>query len=238
MNQVAARILVVDDHPVVRSGLKTLIGIESDLVVVGEAATAAEAVQRVAADSPDLVLMDVRLPDRSGISACHEIRMRFPEVEVLILTSYADEFALSSAIAAGAAGYVLKSVRAHALVNDMRRVLCGERLFEHGSEGIGPQHLLTELSPQEGAVAGYVAQGLTNREIAKQMRLAEKTVKNYVSNVLTKLGMTRRTAVAAYVARVQAMSPASPGHSSSSKCVSSVAADVAGASSACSRSQD
>lgn len=204
-----ARILLVDDHEVVRSGLKTLIGLEPDLVVVGEAATAAEAVERVAADSPDLVLMDVRLPDRSGIAACREIREGFPHVEVLILTSYADEIALSSAIAADAAGYVLKNVRANDLVIDMRRVLEGERLFEHATEEAGSDNTLTELSPRERAVADHVAEGLTNWEIAKRMGLAEKTVKNYVSHVLTKLGMTRRSEVAAYVARIQAMTAAS-----------------------------
>ncbi|HEX6220147.1 MAG TPA: response regulator transcription factor [Acidimicrobiia bacterium] len=203
------RILLVDDHQVVRSGLKALIELEEDLVVIGEAGTAAEAIEMVDAVSPDLVVLDVRLPDRSGISVCQEITTHHPEVKVLILTSYADEIALAAAMAARASGFVLKNVRASELVTDIRRVMGGEMvaLGQFGDDS--PElALLTVLSPQERAVADHLAEGLTNREIADHMGLAEKTVKNYVSNVLTKLGMARRSEAAAHVARIQAMTEA------------------------------
>lgn len=199
------RILLVDDHQVVRSGLKTLIELEDDLVVVGEAGTAAEAVRRAEIDRPDLVVMDVRLPDRSGISACHEIRRHFPEMKVLILTSYADELALAAAMTAGASGYVLKRARASEIVADLRRVMAGEILFDQGGRSHEPAPLLSPLSPQERALSFHLAEGLTNCEIADRMGLAEKTVKNYVSSMLTKLGMARRSEAAAFVARVEAI---------------------------------
>lgn len=199
------RILLVDDHQIVRSGLKRLIELEEDLLVVGEADTAAEAVRRSGIDHPDLVVMDVRLPDGSGISACHEIVRHSPDVKVLILTSYADEVALSAAVTAGASGYVLKSARTSELVDDLRRVMAGDVLFEQSGWSHEPAPLLSPLSPQERALAAHLADGLTNREIADRMGLAEKTVKNYVSSVLTKLGMSRRSEAAAFVARVEAM---------------------------------
>jgi len=201
----SVRILLVDDHQVVRSGLKTLIELEDDLVVVGEAGTAGEAVPRVEIDCPDLVVMDVRLPDRSGISACNEITRRFPDVKVLILTSYADEVALAAAVTAGASGYVLKRARAFEIVEDLRKVMAGELLFDQRGRNQEPAPLLSPLSPQERALSSHLAEGLTNCEIADRMGLAEKTVKNYVSSVLTKLGMSRRSEAAAFVARVEAM---------------------------------
>jgi two-component system, NarL family, response regulator DevR len=199
-----ARILLVDDHHVVRAGLKGLLAPYEDLEVVAEAESAQEAMEKVRTNHPDLVVMDARLPDRSGISACHDITSRYPEVRVLILTSHADECALAAAVTAQASGYVLKSARASEIVDDLRRVIAGERLFEHGDWGESPR-LLSSLSPQERQVATHLGKGLTNREIAAQMELAEKTVKNYVSNVLTKLGMERRSEAAAFVARVEAM---------------------------------
>lgn len=201
----STRIILVDDHPLVRSGLRVLIELESDLVVMGEAETATDAVEMVEAEPPDLVLMDVRLPDRSGVSACHEITTRFPGVKVLILTAYADEVALAGSLNARASGYVLKSVRAGDLIADIRRVTEGEVVFDQLGEGFQTRHLLANLSPQERVVAVNLAEGMTNREIAVRMNLAEKTVKNYVSNMLMKLGMARRSEAAAYVSRVQAM---------------------------------
>jgi two-component system, NarL family, response regulator DevR len=199
-----ARILLVDDHHVVRAGLKGLIALHEDLEVVAEAGSAEEAMDKVRIDQPDLVVMDARLPDRSGISACHDITSRYPEVRVLILTSHADDVALAAAVTARASGYVLKSARGSEIVDDLRRVMAGERLFEHGDWGESPP-LLSSLSPQERQVATHLGEGLTNREIAARMDLAEKPVKNYVSNVLTKLGMERRSEAAAFVARVEAM---------------------------------
>jgi DNA-binding NarL/FixJ family response regulator len=199
------RILLVDDHQVVRTGLKRLIELEDDLVVVAEAGTAGEAVRRAEIDSPDLVVMDVRLPDRSGISACSEILKRFPHVKVLVLTSYADEVALAAAVTAGASGYVLKSARASELMDDLRRVMSGELIFDQSGRPSGSARLLSPLSPRERDLATHLAEGLTNREIADRMGLAEKTVKNYVSSVLTKLGMSRRSEAAAFVARFEAV---------------------------------
>jgi len=201
----SVRILLVDDHQVVRSGLKTLFELEDDLVVVGEAGTAGEAVRRTEIDRPDLVLMDVRLPDRSGIAACNEITRRFPAAKVLILTSYADEVALAAAVTAGASGYVLKRARASEIIEDLRKVMAGKLLFDQRGRNDEPAPLLSSLSPQERALSWHLAEGLTNSEIADRMGLSEKTVKNYVSRVLTKLGMSRRSEAAAFVARVEAM---------------------------------
>lgn len=199
------RILLVDDHQVVRSGLKKLIELDGDLVVVGEAGTAAESVRLAGVLHPDLVVMDVRLPDGSGIHACHQIKRSFPDVKVLILTSYADEIALAASVTAGASGYVLKSVRGTDLVATLRQVMAGESVFEQDGRVPEPPPLLDRLSRQERILAGHLAQGSTNREIAYRMGLAEKTVKNYVSSVLTKLGMARRSEAAAFMARVEAM---------------------------------
>ena len=207
------RVLLVDDHEVVRAGLRALLDAQDDMTVVGEAVSVEEGVRRVGFDAPDVVVLDVRLPDGSGVEACREIRSRFPEVKVLMLTSFADEEAQMAAILAGASGYVLKRVKSDDLVADIRRVGAGEslldaemtdRLFERLRNGPKTDPLLSKLTDQESVIVGYIADGLTNRQIAEQMFLAEKTVKNYVSNVLTKLGMSRRSEAAAYVARVQA----------------------------------
>ena len=181
--------------------------------VVGEAGTAEEAVRRVGYDSPDVVVLDVRLPDGSGVEACREIRQRFPEVKVLMLTSFADEEALMAAILAGASGYVLKRVKSDDLLGDIRRVGAGEslldpemvdRLFHRLRSGSEDDELLSRLTKQERRIVEYIADGLTNRQIAEEMFLAEKTVKNYVSTLLAKLGMSRRSEAAAYVARIEA----------------------------------
>ena len=207
------KVLLVDDHEVVRTGLRALIDSQEDMQVVGEAGTAEEAVRRVGYDSPDVVVLDVRLPDGSGVEACREIRQRFPEVKVLMLTSFADEEALMAAILAGASGYVLKRVKSDDLLGDIRRVGAGEslldpemvdRLFHRLRSGSEDDELLSRLTKQERRIVEYIADGLTNRQIAEEMFLAEKTVKNYVSTLLAKLGMSRRSEAAAYVARIEA----------------------------------
>jgi two-component system response regulator DevR len=207
------RIVVVDDHEIVRQGLKALLESEDDFEVVGEAGSVSEAVRRVGYESPDVVVMDVRLPDGSGVEACREIRSRWPSVKVLMLTSYADEEALMSAIVAGASGYVLKRIDSHDLVSNIRKVADGQSLLDgemtdrlfrklRGDEPDDP--LLARLTPQERKILDHIAEGLTNREISEQMFLAEKTVKNYVSNLLAKLEMSRRSEAAAYAARLAA----------------------------------
>ena len=210
---MAMRVLLVDDHEVVRAGLKALIDSHDDLEVVGEAGTADEGVRRVGFDEPDVVVLDVRLPDRSGVEACREIRQRFPDVHVLMLTSFADEEALMAAILAGASGYVLKRVKMDELIDDIRKVASGEslldpdmteRLFQRIRSGTAEDPLLGRLTKQERTIVGHIADGMTNKQIADEMFLAEKTVKNYVSNVLAKMGMSRRSEAAAYVARVEA----------------------------------
>ena len=208
------RILLVDDHEIVRKGLRALIDAEADLEVVGEAGTVGEALRRVGFDSPDLVVLDVRLPDGSGIEACRDIRSAFPEVKVLMLTSFADEEALMSAILAGASGYLLKRIDSAALLDSLRRVAQGESLIDQEmvsklfsalrGAGRSSDPLLDKLSEQERRVLDLITEGLTNRQIAESMFLAEKTIKNYVSNLLTKLGMSRRSEAAAYAARATA----------------------------------
>ncbi|MCB2224487.1 MAG: response regulator transcription factor [Actinobacteria bacterium] len=207
------RIVLVDDHEVVREGLRALLDAEDGIDVVGEAGTVADAVRRVGYESPDVVVLDVRLPDGSGIEACREIRARWPEVRVLMLTSFADDEALFSSIMAGASGYVLKQIKGSDLISSVRRVGKGESLLDpemtervfrriRGEEPDDP--LLARLSNQERKILDLIAEGLTNREIAERMFLAEKTVKNYVSNVLAKLDMSRRSEAAAYAARLEA----------------------------------
>ena len=212
------RVLLVDDHEVVRTGLKALIDAQSDMTVVGEAGTAEEGVRRVGFDDPDVVVLDVRLPDASGVEACRDIRQRFPGVRILMLTSFADEEALVAAILAGASGFVLKRIKTEELINDIRRVGAGEslldpdmteRLFSRIRTGSNEDPLLGRLTNQERTIVEHIANGLTNRQIADEMFLAEKTVKNYVSNVLAKMGMSRRSEAAAYVARVHAEKEAS-----------------------------
>jgi DNA-binding NarL/FixJ family response regulator len=207
------KIELVDDHEVVRQGLKALLDAEDGISVVGEAGTVAEAIRRVGYDTPDVVVLDVRLPDGSGIEACREIRARWPDIKVLMLTSFADDEALFSSIMAGASGYVLKQIKGSDLIASVRKVGRGESLLDpemtervfrriRGEEPDDP--LLARLSNQERKILDLIAEGLTNREIAERMFLAEKTVKNYVSNVLAKLDMSRRSEAAAYAARLEA----------------------------------
>jgi len=208
---VAIRIFLLDDHEVVRRGVRDLLESEPDLEVVGEASTAAEAIARIPATNPDVAVLDVRLPDGTGVEVCREVRSQSPELACLMLTSYADDEALFESIVAGAAGYVLKEVRGGELIDSVRRVAAGETLLdpavttkvlERLRRGPEEDARLVGLTDQERRILELLADGLTNRQIAESMYLAEKTVKNYVSNLLAKLGMSRRTEAAVYAARL------------------------------------
>ena len=205
------RVLLVDDHAVVRIGSRALIDSEADMSVVGEASTAAECLIRLEEVDVDVAVLDVRLPDLSGVDLCRAIRDRRPEVNVVMLTAFADDDALMGSFDAGASGFVLKNVRGGDLIVAIRTAHSGRRYVDPSTaERISGQasqrdvDVLKRLSPQEKAVAHYLARGLTNREIAFEMGLAEKTVKNYVSNLLSKLGMARRSQAAARVAYAEA----------------------------------
>lgn len=211
-------VFLVDDHEVVRRGLHELLSIEPDLEVVGEAGTAADALARIPAARPDVAVLDVRLPDGSGVEVCREIRSRHEDVKCLILTSFADDEALFDAIMAGASGYVLKAIRSSELLSAVRDVAAGkslldpvatERLLERlrSSEAAKAEEREAGLTEQERKILDLIGEGLTNRAIGERMHLAEKTVKNYVSSLLAKLGMERRSQAAAYVARRQAERP-------------------------------
>jgi two-component system response regulator DevR len=211
MSDEQIRILLCDDHELVRRGLRSLLEVEPGFEVVAEAGDADAAVRAAAVNAPDVVLMDVRLPTRSGIEACREIRSARSETQVLMLTAYADDEALFSSIMAGASGYVLKQVRGADLVGAIRQVAAGGSLLDpavtarvlarlRGDPTASGQGL-EELTGQERKILDLVAEGLTNRQIAERVFLAEKTVKNYVSNILMKLGLSRRAEAAAYMAR-------------------------------------
>ncbi|MEO6627393.1 MAG: response regulator transcription factor [Aquihabitans sp.] len=204
------RVFLLDDHEVVRRGLRDLLETEDDLEVVGEAGTAEEARNRVAATSPDVAVLDVRLPDGDGVEVCRDIRSANPEIACIMLTSFADDEAIHAAVMAGASGYVLKQVRGTELVEGIRLVAAGGSLLDpatvtrvlerlHATEASDE---LSALTPQERKLIDLIAEGLTNRQIGDRMFLAEKTVKNYVSNLLAKLGMSRRTEAAVYAARL------------------------------------
>jgi DNA-binding NarL/FixJ family response regulator len=205
------RVFLLDDHEVVRAGLRSLIEAEDDLEVVGEAGTAAEALDRIPPTRPDVAVLDVRLPDGNGVEVCREIRSSHPEVACLILTSYADDEAMFAAIMAGAAGYVLKEVGGRDLVGDIRMVGAGrsllepamtQRILDRMRNGDEDDARMRNLTGQERRILELIAEGRTNRQIAESLFLAEKTVKNYVSNLLAKLGMQRRTEAAVYAARL------------------------------------
>jgi two-component system response regulator DevR len=206
------RIVLVDDHEVVRLGLRALLERQPDLIVVGEAETANEAVRAVESLAPDVVVLDIRLPGRSGVEACAEIKRRRPETKIVMLTSYAEDEVLLDAITAGAEGYVLKQVGSDDLVQALRRVGRGEQLLDpHLTKQVFAklrkmrEHERAEafagLSEQELRVLALVAEGKTNREIGESLHLSEKTVRNYVSDILAKLGHTSRAQAAAYAAR-------------------------------------
>lgn len=192
-----------------------LLAVEEDIEVVGEAGTAAEALVRIPATRPDVAVLDVRLPDGSGVEVCREIRSRDRSVRCLMLTSYADDEALFDAIMAGASGYVLKAIRGGELLSAVRDVADGKslldpaataRVLERLRDGGGARgdERLARLTDQERRILDLIGEGLTNRQIGEQLHLAEKTIKNYVSSLLAKLGMQRRSQAAAYVARIQA----------------------------------
>ena len=209
----ASRISVylLDDHEVVREGLKTMLEASGDIEVIGESASAVEATRRIPALRPDVAVLDARLPDGSGIEVCRAMRSVDPNLHGLILTSYDDDEALFAAIMAGAAGYVLKDVRGRDLLEAIKRVAAGQSLIDpallarvldrvRNGPQVAPE--LADLTDQEMKLLGHIAEGLTNRQISERMFLAEKTVKNYVSTLLHKLGLQRRTQAAVLATRL------------------------------------
>lgn len=208
------RVFLLDDHEVVRRGVHDLLSGEADIEVVGEAGTAADAPSRVAATRPDVAVLDVRLPDGSGVEVCREIRSRDESVQCLMLTSFADDEALFDAIMAGASGYVLKDIRGTELLSAVRDVAAGKSLLDPAATarvlerlrggGARTDDRLDRLTGRERRILDLIGEGLTNRAIGERLHLAEKTIKNYVSSLLAKLGMQRRSEAAAFVARLQA----------------------------------
>jgi two-component system, NarL family, response regulator DevR len=207
----AIRVFLLDDHEVVRRGIRDVLESEADITVVGEAGTAAEALARVPALKPDVAILDVRLPDDDGVSVCRELRSKLPDLACLMLTSFGDDEALLSAIMAGASGYLLKQVRGSDIVGAVRTVASGGSMLDPRMTATVIERLrrpptgddpVAKLSDQERRVFDLIGDGLTNRQIGEAMFLAEKTVKNYVSGVLAKLGMQRRTQAAALAGRL------------------------------------
>jgi two-component system, NarL family, response regulator DevR len=209
------RVMLVDDHEIVRQGLRSLLEAEDDIEVVAEADNGPSAVALASVHQPDVVVMDVRMPGGSGVEACRAIRDVRPDAQVIMLTSFSDDEALFNSIMAGAAGYVLKQIRGHDLLDAIRTVGSGrslldpdvtqrvlERLRKAKFDEKDPK--LSRLSPQEERILGMIGEGLTNREIAARIHLSDKTVKNYVSAILQKLEVARRAEAASYVARVRA----------------------------------
>ena len=205
------RVLIVDDHEVVREGLRSLLRRRPELVVVGEADSVASAIKEARRTQPDVVVMDVRLPDGSGVEACREIRAQRPETKVIMLTSYADDEAVFASIMAGATGYLLKQTRTQALADAIERAMQGESLLDPAvtqrvlervrSAGSNKDDELSLLSEQERKILDLIAEGKTNKEIAEEIYLSDKTVKNYVSSILSKLNLRRRSEAAAFIAR-------------------------------------
>jgi DNA-binding NarL/FixJ family response regulator len=205
-------VFLLDDHEVVRRGLHELLSLEDDIEVVGEASTAEEARTRIPLVHPDVAVLDVRLPDASGVEVCRDVRDSSPQTRCLMLTSFADDEALFDAIVAGAAGYVLKDIRGTDLVDAVRAVASGRSLLDPDATSRvlarlrTPDHTderLATLTEQERRILELIGEGLTNRQIGERLFLAEKTVKNYVSSILAKLGMERRTQAAAFVVRLE-----------------------------------
>jgi DNA-binding NarL/FixJ family response regulator len=211
---MTTRVFLVDDHEIVRRGIANIIDAERDLEVVGEASTVQQALGRVAATLPDLVVLDVRLPDGNGIDLCRSILSAHPEMRCIMLTAYDDDQASYAAVLAGASGYVLKDIRGQKLIESIRAVAAGRTLITRAvtdkvvdaltAQAQSPSPSVPdapELTLRERQVLGLIADGLTNRQIGERLELAEKTVKNYVSGLLAKLGMERRTQAAVYGAR-------------------------------------
>jgi two-component system, NarL family, response regulator DevR len=215
--QEPLRVFILDDHELVRQGLRELLEGEG-FVVVGESGSATEATRRIPALKPDIAILDGRLPDGTGIEVCRDVRSLDPRLRCVILTSYDDEQAIRGAVLAGASGYILKQIRSNALLAGILKAAAGESLFEPGVEqrimaGLSKTPTdprMEALSPQEKKVLALIGQGLTNRQIGGELFLAEKTVKNYVSSILAKLGFERRTQAAVYVTRNSQDPPAEP----------------------------
>ncbi len=213
----AIRVFLMDDHEVVRRGVAALLSSEDDIEVVGEAGTADHALARIPAARPHVAVLDVRLPDGDGITVCRELRSAMPDLACLMLTSFDDEDALFDAVMAGASGYVLKQIHGSDLVGAVRTVASGQSLLDPRSTARMLQRVrerqerkkdpLQVLTAQERQIFELIGEGLTNRQIGERMFLAEKTVKNYVSNLFAKLGIHRRTQAAAYAARLKAAAP-------------------------------
>lgn len=205
------RVFLLDDHQIVRRGIADLLGQDGDIEIVGESASALEAIRRIPALRPDVAILDARLPDGSGIDVCRQVRSIDSRIQALILTSYDDDEALFAAIMAGAAGYVLKQIRGSDLLDAVRRVSAGQslldpavtaRVLQRIRTGAEQPDELKSLTDQERRILEYVAQGMTNHQIAQEMFLADKTVKNYVSSMLAKLGLERRTQAAVLATRL------------------------------------
>lgn len=211
------RVFLLDDHEIVRRGLVDLLSSTADLVVVGEAATAGEALRRIPAARPDVAVLDARLPDGNGIDVCRDIRSAHPEIRCVILTSYDDDEALFAAVMAGAAGYLLKQIAGNSLLDAVRAVAKGRSLLDPAVTGklldrlrhpAEPDPRLSALTAREREILDLIAEGLSNKEIGARLFLAEKTVKNYVSSLLHKLGFSRRTEAAVYAADLRRGGPA------------------------------
>ena len=211
MEDQKIRVFLLDDHELVRRGLGELLLGEDDMVVVGEASTAEEALARIPPTRPHVAILDVRLPDGNGIEVCRDVKSRHPEINFVMLTSFSDDEAVLGSIMAGAAGYLLKQIRGNDLVAAIRKVAAGDSLLDPTVTAKVLERLrngnqdenIARLTEQERKILDLIAEGLTNRQIAEQMFLAEKTVKNYVSNLLTKLGMSRRTEAAVYATKLK-----------------------------------
>ena len=204
---MGTRVFLLDDHEVVRRGLRDLIEADEDMEVVGEAATAQDALARIPVVAPDVAVLDVRLPDGSGVEVCREVRSQMPNIYCLMLTSFSDDDALFASIMAGASGYLLKQIKGTELVQALKRVANGESLLDPSLIKQLMQKIRNEsdidervarLTMQERTILGLIAEGKTNRQIAAEMFLAEQTAKNYVSNMLSKMGFSRRTEAAVY----------------------------------------
>jgi two-component system, NarL family, response regulator DevR len=207
------RVFLLDDHELVREGIRSLLVSDPDLEVVGEAATAADALTRIPLAKPDVAILDVRLEDGSGIEVCRELRSASPDLACLMLTSFADDDALYASVMAGAAGYVLKQIKARDLIEDVKRVASGEslmdpravaRVVERISNPPKADPSMASLSPQEQRILEHISEGMTNKQIAESMFLAEHTVKNYVTGLLRKLKMSSRTEAAIYATKRKA----------------------------------
>jgi two-component system response regulator DevR len=209
---MSIRVFLLDDHELVREGIRSLLESDDGIEVVGEASSVAEALVRIPLAKPDVAILDVRLEDGSGIDVCRDVRSAMPELVCLMLTSFADDEALYASVMAGAAGYVLKQIRARDLISDVKKVAAGSslmdpravaRVVERIANPPATDPAFNSLSPQEHRILALIAEGRTNRQIAETMFLSEKTVKNYVTNLLAKLKMNSRTEAAIFVTKLQ-----------------------------------